>query len=166
MKFTRPDTIEWKPSPNYKPYASARAISCLVIHATATFGIESPLAWLCDPNSKVSAHYLIGLDGRTIRLVDERNVAYHAGESIWKGVPHVNSYSIGIELVNGNDGKMAYPEPQLAALLALSVPICKEYDIKNADVVAHADIAPGRKNDPLMFPWAVYRSQLFAAGII
>lgn len=161
---SRPDSV-WCPSPNFKAYAAARKITCVVIHATATKGLESPRDWLSHPASKVSAHYLIGLEGNILRMVDEKNVAYHAGESEWKGVKHVNAFSVGIELVNSNDGKMPYPEAQITACAAICVPVCKDYGVKLEDVVGHKDIAPGRKTDPAGFPWDDFKSRLRAGGV-
>jgi len=149
------------PSPNFKPFKiGERPIRCVVIHATATNGIDSPRMWLCNPESKVSAHYLIGKDGLTYQLVDDNNVAWHAGESEWAGEKWVNGFSIGIELVNKNDGKDPYPVKQLGVCTRLVAALCKEHNIGLKNVVAHADIAPGRKNDPLGFPWGDFRNAL------
>jgi N-acetylmuramoyl-L-alanine amidase len=48
----------------------------------------------------VSAHFLIGRDGRTAQLVPLNRVAYHAGASEHNGRKHCNQFSIGIELTN------------------------------------------------------------------
>lgn len=152
------------PSPNFKP-GKNRKITCVVIHATATSGFNSPLEWLCSPVSKVSAHYLIGGDGRIAQLVSEKDIAWHAGESFWQKKPGVNAFSVGIELVNPNDGRCPYPEAQLKACLDLVVPICKEYGIKTLDVVGHLDVALGRKTDPAGFPWDDFRARLMKAGV-
>lgn len=159
----RPDA-QWCPSPNFRA-SPARDITCVVIHATATTGLESPKEWLCNAASKVSAHYLIGREGEVLQLVQENDVAWHAGESEWRGQPNVNAFSIGIELVNPNDGKTPYPEPQLAACAQLVTAICLQYGIEAADVVGHLDVAPGRKNDPAAFPWDEFRAGLHAAGV-
>lgn len=160
----RPQSI-WTPSPNFRNPGTTRPITCVVIHATATSGVDSPKEWLCDPKSDVSAHYLVGLDGTLYHLVHESNIAYHAGESVWKGAPQVNHFSVGIELVNANDGVMEYPEAQLAACAELVASICSDYGVKLEDVVGHLDVAPGRKTDPAAFPWDDFRGRLKAAGI-
>lgn len=152
-------------SPNFAE-AKDRKITCVIIHATATGGLQSPLEWLCLPSSKVSAHYLIDKDGTIYQLVDEKNIAYHAGESFWQGKAHVNQFSIGIELVNPNDGFYPYPEEQLQACAALVIAICRDYRIEAKDVVGHCDIALGRKTDPAGFPWEDFRARLASAGII
>ena len=49
----------------------------------------------------VSAHYLIDRSGTIYRLVEEKNIAYHAGVSkMPDGRKDVNDFSIGIEMLN------------------------------------------------------------------
>ena len=156
--------VNWVPSPNFSK-GKDRKVSCVVLHATATNGLKSPLEWLCLPESKVSAHYIIDKEGEIYHLVGEKNIAWHAGESFWDGKAHVNNFSIGIELVNPNDGFYPFPEEQIQACLALVVAICKDYSIPNKNVVGHLDIAFGRKTDPAGFDWTDFRERLRLAGI-
>lgn len=152
-------------SPNFTPCDPGRIISCIIIHATAS-GKESALEWLCDPKSKVSAHYLIDTFGGIYHLVHEQNEAWHAGESEFNGMTGVNRFSIGIELVNLNDGIEVYPDMQLSACADLVASICRDYGINSQAVVGHADIAPGRKTDPgNAFPWYGFRKMLNERGI-
>jgi N-acetylmuramoyl-L-alanine amidase len=159
MTMTIRPTSTWFPSPNYRTGRS-KPITCVVIHATATAAIESPRDWLSNPASKVSAHYLIGTDGAIYHMVHESDTAWHAGESEWRGEKNVNDFGIGIELVNSNDGKMAYPEAQLISCAALVKDICSDYKIEFENVIGHLDIAPGRKTDPAGFPWDDFRARL------
>ena len=155
----RPASI-WRPSPNFNT-ADVREISLVVIHATETPGVQSPLGWLTNPASKVSAHYLIDVDGTIYHLVHESDVAWHAGESDWKGKKWCNHFSVGIELVNANDGIMPYPDAQIQACANLVRPITYDYKIFPTEIVGHADIAPGRKTDPgPAFPWSNFRERL------
>lgn len=158
-------TSFWLPSANFTPHDVGRQISCIILHATATIGKESPLNWLRSPESKVSAHYLIDELGMIFGLVDESNIAWHAGKSEWDNRQNVNNFSIGIELVNPNDGKTEYPFAQLNACADLVAPICKDHNIPIKAVVGHVDIAPGRKNDPLGFPWDQFRGMLIDRGL-
>ena len=159
----------WSPSPNYKKVdnGAARSIKCIILHATATKGLESPLKWLCSPESKVSAHYLIDEDGKIFNLVDEQNVAWHAGAAEWKGLKNINAASIGIEMVHPNDGKTPWAASQVSVCAELCACICKDYQLPQAFVVSHAEVAmpPGRKNDPLCFPWETFRTLLKEEGI-
>lgn len=146
-------------------------VKVLVIHYTAD-DFDSSLATLTDKN--VSSHYLIPAipprhNGRPRiwQLVPERDLAWHAGVSFWRGATRINDTSIGIELENRGwqkiDGqKRFFPfEPsQIAALIPLAKDIIQRYDIKPQNVVAHADIAPQRKDDPgPLFPWQALAQQ-------
>jgi N-acetylmuramoyl-L-alanine amidase len=135
-------------SPNF----DARRPNLVVLHHTSNDSLERALATLTNPARKVSAHYLIGRDGEIVRLVEEKERAWHAGASWWGGNTDVNSSSIGIEL--DNDGFEPFANAQIDALLALLADITQRYGIPGANVVGHADVAPGRKADPsARFPW-------------
>lgn len=168
------DGATWMPSPNFKKPTVPRRVSLIVIHATETTGFDSPLEWLRSPESNVSAHFLFGKDGMVAQLVDEANVAYHAGVSAWKGMKAVNKKtgaasvnhcSIGHELVNANDGKDPWPQAQLDALAKIVAAECREYGLAICDVVGHMDIAPCRKTDPAEFPWIEFGKSLAMMGI-
>jgi N-acetylmuramoyl-L-alanine amidase len=135
-------------SPNF----DARRPNLVVLHHTGNGSLDRALATLTDPARKVSAHYLIGRDGQIVRLVEEKERAWHAGASWWGGNTDLNSSSIGIEL--DNDGFEPFADAQIDALLALLTDITQRYRIPGANVVGHADVAPGRKADPSeRFPW-------------
>ncbi|MBS29449.1 MAG: N-acetylmuramoyl-L-alanine amidase [Alphaproteobacteria bacterium] len=143
---------------------SAPVIDTLVIHYTGMMPTLRARDWLCDPVSKVSAHYLLAEDGTTWRLVEEDRRAWHAGVGCWRGWRDINSRSIGIELSNpGHDyGYTDFPDAQIEVLIALARDILARHPIPARNVVAHSDIAPERKIDPgERFPWP----RLAAAGI-
>ncbi|MFA6160004.1 MAG: N-acetylmuramoyl-L-alanine amidase [Parcubacteria group bacterium] len=96
----------------------------------------------------VSPHYIISREGKIYRLVADKNIAYHAGESkVPDGRTGVNNFSIGIEIVNTKSEKPN--DAQYGALNNLLAYLKKEYKIKY--VLGHDDIAPGRKDDPWNF---------------
>lgn len=74
------------------------ATDCLVLHYTANESLAEAVDMMRARG--VSAHYIVGIDGETRRLVRERDRAWHAGQSAWNGKDQVNQRSIGIELVN------------------------------------------------------------------
>ena len=55
---------------------------------------------LCNPNSKVSSHYLLTKMVKFIDWFKIVDVAWHAGKSCWGKYKNLNKNSIGIELVN------------------------------------------------------------------
>ncbi|WP_296425421.1 N-acetylmuramoyl-L-alanine amidase [Yoonia sp.] len=118
----------------------------VVIHYTAMRSTQAALKTLCDPQTEVSAHYLISETGDVLSLVPEAMRAWHAGAGRWGGVADVNSHSIGIELAN--DGFSPFAAPQMDALTALLRGIRIRWDIRPERVIGHSDMAPGRKIDP------------------
>ena len=153
-----------RPSPNFGQRRDGRRPDILLLHYT---GMETGAAaedWLADPASQVSAHYLVHEDGSVVQMVREADRAWHAGRGAWAGDTDVNSASIGIEVVNPGHflGYREFPETQIASLIVLCRGIVERHAIRPERVLAHSDVAPGRKIDPgEKFPWAV----LAAAGI-
>ena len=139
-----------KKSPNFDERPKGVKINSIIIHYTGMKTFDDAFKRLCDKSSKVSSHYLIGRDGRIINLVDEKNRAWHAGVSHWKGIDNLNDISIGIELENpGHEfGYTPFPKKQMGALIYLCKELKKKYDIKEDWILGHSDISPGRKLDP------------------
>lgn len=143
-------------SPNHDD----RRPNFVILHHTTNNTVERAARTLTDPLLGVSAHYLIGRDGETYQLVDERRRAWHAGASYWGGNRDMNSASIGVELDNNGDEPFA--EAQIVALLGLLDDLRARYAIPAANVLGHADVAPRRKADPSRhFPWRRLASKGF-----
>ncbi len=145
------------PSPNFdKKKRSKNSIKLMVIHYTGMQSEGESIARLCNLKSKVSCHYLINLDGKIYRLVNDQHVAWHAGISCWGKYKNLNKNSIGIELVNKGH-KLGYAEfrkKQISSLIRVCKILIKKYKIRKNNIVGHSDIAPLRKNDPgEKFPW-------------
>jgi N-acetylmuramoyl-L-alanine amidase len=103
-------------------------------------------------------------NGAVAQLVPEMRRAWHAGTGSWNEDTDINSCSIGIEIANrGHDGGLPpFPEPQIAAVIALGRDIVDRWSISPDRVLAHSDVAPGRKQDPgERFPW----QRLHRAGV-
>jgi len=148
--------MEFKSSPNFNARRGS-AISHLVLHYTGMETASGAIARLCDPVAQVSAHYVVEENGRVTQLVDEARRAWHAGKSFWAGEADINSSSIGIEIVNpGHEfGYREFPKKQIKVVVELCRNILVRYPaILPHYVLAHSDIAPGRKMDPgELFPW-------------
>lgn len=146
-------STKWQ-SPNFEDRKDGIEPSIILLHYTGMPTAELALQRLCDPDSKVSAHYVVDEDGTVYRLVEEGKRAWHAGQSEWQGETDINSHSIGIELVNpGHEhGYRPFPEIQIEALIGLCRDICERHAIKW--VLGHEHVAPDRKQDPgELFPW-------------
>src|SRR5690606_9610333 len=139
-----------RPSPNHEPRAGGRAPDMLLLHYTATVDGETAIRWLTNPKSKVSAHYLVDVDGSIVRMVDEADRAWHAGVSFWAGERDINSCSIGIEIQNpGHDTFYPdFPEPHLVGHEARCGVIVSRHAIAPERDAAPSDVAPARTIDP------------------
>lgn len=151
---------EVRPSPNFGERKGVKRPDMLILHYTGMKSADAALTRLTEKSSEVSSHYFIFEDGRIVQMVPEKKRAWHAGVSSWEGKTDINSRSIGIEIANpGHDfGYPEFPKPQIEAVIALCRDIVKRNRIRADRVLAHSDIAPGRKQDPgEKFPWAELR---------
>ena len=87
---------------------------------------------LKNPEYKVSCHYLINRKGNVIQMVEDRNIAWHAGKSRWKKFINLNKSSIGIELVNKGHhlGYQNFTKKQIKSLIMICKKLKKKYRIK------------------------------------
>jgi N-acetylmuramoyl-L-alanine amidase len=139
---------QWRASPNF----NERRANFVILHHTGDNSADASLGTLTSAFREVSAHYLVGRDGGIYQLVDERQRAWHAGESYWGGNTDLNSVSIGIEL--DNNGREPFADAQIVSLLRLLEDITQRHRIPPANILGHADVAPRRKVDPSgLFPW-------------
>ena len=124
----------------------------VVIHHTAQDSTAQTLKTFTLPRTQVSAHYVIGRDGRIYHMLNDYLRAWHGGVARWGNTTDLNSCSIGIEL--DNNGTEPFAESQLTSLLLVLADLKKTHGIPAANFIGHADIAPSRKNDPsALFPW-------------
>ncbi|WP_378949909.1 N-acetylmuramoyl-L-alanine amidase [Mesorhizobium sp. ANAO-SY3R2] len=155
---------EVRVSPNFGQRRDGMKPDMIVLHYTGMETGDSAEAWLCNPESEVSSHYLVHEDGRVVQMVRESDRAWHAGKSSWRGETDINSCSVGIEIVNPGHtlGYRDFPEKQIEAVAALCRGIIERHAIVPERVLGHSDVALGRKIDPgERFPWRV----LFHAGV-
>lgn len=151
-------------SPNFGPRRESVKPDMIVLHYTGMETGAGAEAWLCDPVSEVSSHYLVHEDGRVVQMVREGDRAWHAGKSSWSGQSDINSCSIGIEIVNPGHalGYPSFPKRQIGAVIELCRGIIARHEVAPQRVLAHSDVALGRKIDPgEKFPWRA----LFEAGV-
>jgi N-acetylmuramoyl-L-alanine amidase len=153
-----------QPSPNFGPRREGAKIDIIILHYTGMSDGQKACDWLCNEDSQVSCHYLVHDDGGLVQMVDEAVRAWHAGVSSWHGEEDINSTSIGIEIQNlGHTlGYPDFPLVQMEAVASLCRDLVKRYGIAPRRVLAHSDVAPGRKVDPgEKFDWGF----LHARGI-
>jgi N-acetyl-anhydromuramyl-L-alanine amidase AmpD len=140
--------VDRRSSPNVTPGRQGHRPLGIVVH-TAVGSLEGTAAWFEQPESGVSAHVVVGLDGRLVRVVDEADTARHAGRPnrptaafLPDGIDP-NLVTIGVEFVDdGDPTAVLRPDAQYAAgaelLWALglrwSIPLDRDH------VVGHREI--------------------------
>jgi N-acetylmuramoyl-L-alanine amidase len=152
---------------SYRAVSQDSRVQFIVLHYTE---IDFARSLHRLTKEEVSSHYLINDAPPTVyRLVDEGQRAWHAGPSYWQGYTHLNSSSVGIEIVNtGNGGDPSagyaeYPEQQIQVVIELVRDIERRHRVRPDRVLGHSDIQPLTKQDPgPRFPWY----QLALAGLI
>lgn len=152
-----PAMQSWVGSVNF----GIRKPNFVIIHHTAQASTQQTInTFLVKGKTEVSSHYIVGKDGAVVQMVNDFLRANHAGIGKWGNVSDLNSSSIGIELDN-NGIDQPFTDAQIKSLLALLDVLKKRYNIPAANFIGHADIAPGRKNDPRNFPWKVFAMKGF-----
>lgn len=120
-------------------------VDTIVIHAIAgpicedgrvvfTSGAGDAASWksFFDQHQVLGIHYIIDRQGTVVTGIREDQVANHA-----KGN---NATSIGIELVNGGDGKDPYPARQIDALVEQLKQIGVRWTIAPERIVTHSAV--------------------------
>jgi N-acetyl-anhydromuramoyl-L-alanine amidase len=162
-------TAEKHPSPHFFELPE-REISLLVIHCISLpphqFGgpyIDQFFTGTLDPkihpyfeqisNMRVSAHLLIDRQGKLKQYVPFTKCAHHAGESVFRGRPRCNEFSIGIELEGAEN--IPFEDVQYSRLIEVIKILQKKWPALNSErIVGHSEIAPSRKSDPgPFFEW-------------
>jgi AmpD protein len=136
-------------------------IDCLFTNTLPT-GVHDYFAEIA--HLRVSAHALIRRDGELRQYVPFTARAWHAGESNYCGRSACNDFSIGIELEGTDDS--SYSAAQYERLAILVAALRRAYpSLRDAEIVGHEHIAPGRKTDPGPgFDWTRLRHELSMNG--
>lgn len=145
------------PAVNVEERRNGARPAFLIMHYTGMSSAEKAIGWLACAESNVSCHYVIDEKGAITQLVPEKLRAWHAGVSFWKGETDINSHSIGIEIQNPghSDGYPDFPHAQIDSVIGLSCDIIRRHKLPPQNILAHSDVAIGRKIDPgEKFPWA------------
>ena len=160
-------TTSGRPAPS-SGSSSCTASACRPA-SSATAGSTGSSATTCRPTAHpffatiaeltVSAHVLIARDGALTQYVPFDRRAWHAGKSQYCGRSACNDFSVGIELEGTDDCRTS---PRSTARSPSSSRRCaaRYPSLRDAEVVGHSDIAPGRKTDPgPAFDWSAARAR-------
>jgi N-acetyl-anhydromuramyl-L-alanine amidase AmpD len=104
------------------------------------------VSWCMDPVSKVSYHCIIARNGKRTVLATPSQRTWHAGVSSWQGRKDANSFAIGLAW-EGDTYQVPLGEDAILSAVEYLLPILDEYHIPLSNIIRHADVAPGRKDD-------------------
>ncbi len=127
-------------SPRNKERAKRQSTQYIILHTTEAPAVSS----LRKLSRNGEAHYCVDRDGKVYRIINRDRVAYHCGTSMWRGRKKIDEVSVGIEVVGYHDKALTLA--QYTALRELILTLQKIYTIKDANVMAHAQVAYGTPN--------------------
>lgn len=151
---TKPPTI-WVPaySGNYTTMSAnpMRQIQYVVIH-TVEGTAAGAVSWFQNPNANVSAHYTVDYNGTIRQSVQDKDIAWHAGNWTY------NQKSIGIEHA-GYAYQNLWTEAEYQASAALTRWLCLTYGIPmvHGSILGHVEVPGATHTDPgPYFNWTHY----------
>ena len=141
--------VRFYPQSNRKtPNVSAGRVikpTHIVLHHSSG-AYAGSVSWCMDPVSKVSYHCIIARNGKRTVLATPSQRTWHAGVSSWQGRKDANSFSIGLAW-EGDTYQVPLSDDAILSAVEYLIPILDEYHIPLSNIIRHADIAPGRKDD-------------------
>jgi N-acetylmuramoyl-L-alanine amidase len=119
-----------------------------VLHTTVG-SVAGTLTWFARPESGVSAHFVVGLDGSLVAMVSEEDTARHAGRpnlpiaTFLADRVDPNEVTLGIEFVDDGDPQgVRRPDAQYAtgAELLWALGLRWSIPLDRSHVVGHREI--------------------------
>jgi AmpD protein len=143
-----PETVRL--SPNRDALRTHERLGVVFHHSVK--GFDETIALMLNPESKVSYHCLIGLDGTRCTLVPDEHIAWHAGASSFLGRGRCNDFLLGVAFAG---------DTYLAPLTAAQLDSALEWlglrwtalGWTSGRMTDHRQVSPGRKNDLNPVEW-------------
>jgi N-acetyl-anhydromuramyl-L-alanine amidase AmpD len=117
----------------------------IVLHHTAG-SYAGSVAWCLNPQSKVSYHCIVDMNGDRTILALPTQRAWHAGKSSFKGQSDCNTFMLGVA-VSGNTYNRDLTAREIDSVAEYCVEQMKEFGISLDWVTTHKVVSPGRKTD-------------------
>ena len=131
-------------SPNHDATRCHEQLGVCFHHSVENFA--DSVAILTDPARRVSYHCLIDADGTRCTLVDDTHIAFHAGDSRFRGRTTCNDFLLGCSFAGDTYAKPLTPEQISSALEWLEVRWLRN-NWSHAWMTDHRQVAPKRKDD-------------------
>ncbi|WP_157089530.1 N-acetylmuramoyl-L-alanine amidase [Bosea sp. WAO] len=127
-EMEKPVVNRWEPTSHMSSRNNVD-IDHIVVHYTTSRNIEGTISHFKHGSPRTSAHYIIGLDGALVQMINDSERAWHAGSSA------MNARSIGIEHVAALGDKITPAQARTSA--ALIRWLMREYDVRKEHVIPH-----------------------------
>ena len=131
-------------SPNYSRNRVINPKGILLHHSGGNWGGD--IAWICDPQSKVSYHALINTNGDCVVFGADNRRMWHSGKSSFKGKSDCNSFMLGLA-VTGDTNKRELTKEEIKSCAEWCFSKMQLYGFGIDDITSHKKVSPGRKVD-------------------
>ncbi len=131
-------------TPNVSAGRVIRPTHIVLHHSSGAYA--GSVSWCMDPVSKVSYHCIVARNGKRTVLATPSQRTWHAGVSSWQGRKDANTFAIGMAW-EGDTYTTPLSEDAILSAVEYLLPILDEYHIPLSNIIRHADVAPGRKDD-------------------
>ena len=129
------------------PHISPRAIKPegIILHHTAG-SYSGSVNWCLHPDSKVSYHCIIDLNGDRTTLATDTQRAWHAGQSVFRGRSNCNDFMLGLA-VSGDTNTRELTEAEIQSCAEWCIEKMEAHGFGIDRITTHRHVSPGRKND-------------------
>ncbi len=148
-------------------------IKYIVIHYVGALGdAKANATYYASSNKNASAHYFVGHAGDIWQSVEDKNVAWHCGASIYKHTECRNANSIGIEMcvrkkniasLNATDRDWYFEDATISSTIELVRELMSKYNINADNIVRHYDVTDKICPNPYVYSekaWSDFKNQL------
>jgi len=144
-------------SPNRDAAPPNERLGVLFHHSELDF--EATIDRMLQPENKVSYHCLIGADGRRCTLVQDTEIAWHAGASHFLGRNRCNDFMLGVAFAGDTD-QIPLTSSQIASALEWLAErwIDRRWTLER--MTDHRQVSPGRKRDLNPIEWERLRTAI------
>jgi N-acetyl-anhydromuramoyl-L-alanine amidase len=133
-----------RPSPNCDATQRHEQLGVCFHHSAENFA--DSIAILTDPARRVSYHCLIDADGTRCTLVPDAHIAFHAGESRFRGRTGCNFFLLGCAFA-GDTYAAPLTDDQIASALEWLELRWRRNGWSHGWMTDHRQVAPQRKDD-------------------
>lgn len=117
----------------------------IILHHTGG-SFMSGINTVLNPASQKSYHCIVNQDGNRAILAKDNSRCWHAGKSVFNGVPNCNNYSLGIALTGNTYERPLTLEEVDSVCEWIYTKMCY-YNIKLNDITTHRHVSQNRKID-------------------